>query len=106
LFAIVNVEIGVKDVIWLCPTGAEMTQGHWDDANARCFGILLDGRAQETGIVGRGSDAALLLVCNAHFDVVNFAFPSVAEGRSWDRLLDTNQPDAQRTNSVSTMSTR
>jgi isoamylase len=34
--------------------------------------MLLDGRAQESGIKCRGSDATLLLVYSAHFDVVNF----------------------------------
>ena len=74
-----NEELDVKDVTWLTPAGEEMTTEHWDDGNARCFGMLLDGRAQETGIRRRGSDATLLLVVNAHFDVVNFTLPEVAE---------------------------
>jgi glycogen operon protein len=57
--------------------------------------MLLDGRAQETGIKRRGSDATLLLVYNAHYDVVNFTLPEVPEGRNWLFLMDTNQPDAQ-----------
>jgi isoamylase len=61
----------------------------------RCFGMLLDGRAQETGVKRRGSDATLLLVYNAHFDVVNFTLPSVPDGTSWLGLIDTNQPEAQ-----------
>jgi len=35
----------------------------------------------------------LLLVYNAHHDVVEFKLPAVAEGRDWQGLLDTNQPD-------------
>ena len=57
--------------------------------------MLLDGRAQESGIRRRGSDATLLLVYNAHFDVVNFTLPAVPEGKEWLGLIDTNQPDAQ-----------
>jgi len=30
--------------------GKEMTEAEWKDANTRCFGMLLDGRAQQTGI--------------------------------------------------------
>ena len=60
----------------------------------RCFGMLLDGRAQETGVKRRGSDATLLLVYNAHFDVVNFTLPTVPDGTSWMGLIDTNQPEA------------
>jgi isoamylase len=73
-----------------------MTQAQWDDTNARCFGMLLDGRAQETGVKRRGDDATLLLVYNSHFDVVNFTLPSVAEGLSWEAVVDTNQPVAQQ----------
>jgi hypothetical protein len=42
-----------------------MTTEQWQDGNARCFGMLLDGRAQESGIKRRGSDATLLIVFNA-----------------------------------------
>jgi isoamylase len=90
-----NEELDVKDVTWLSPSGEEMTTENWHDGNARCFGMLLDGRAQESGIRRRGSDATLLLVYNAHFDVVNFTLPSVPEGREWLGLIDTNQPEAQ-----------
>jgi glycogen operon protein len=57
--------------------------------------MLLDGRAQESGIKRRGSDATLLLVYNAHYDVVNFTLPAVPEGRTWLGLIDTNHPDAK-----------
>jgi glycogen operon protein len=57
--------------------------------------MLLDGRAQETGIKRRGSDATLLIVYNAHFDVVNFTLPAVADGKDWWALIDTNRPEAQ-----------
>jgi glycogen operon protein len=90
-----NEELDVDDVTWLSPAGAGMTAGQWQDSNARCFGMLLDGRAQESGIKRRGSDATLLLIYNAHYDVVNFTLPSVAQGQNWTGLIDTNQPDAQ-----------
>jgi isoamylase len=89
-----NESLDVKDVTWLSPTGEEMTQAQWDDGNSRCFGMLLDGRAQETGIKRRGEDATVLLVYNSHYDVVNFTLPSVPEGLLWEGLIDTNQPDA------------
>jgi isoamylase len=88
-------ELNVKDVAWLAPAGEEMTQAQWEDGNARCFGMLLDGRAQESGIIRRGDDATVLLIYNAHFDVVNFTLPAVPEGLRWDCLVDTNQPEAQ-----------
>jgi isoamylase len=91
-----NPSLGVKDVAWLSPTGEEMTQGQWDDSNARCFGMLLDGRAQKSGIVRRGDDATLLIIYNAHFDLVNFTLPSIPDGVSWESIVDTNQPELQQ----------
>ena len=72
-----------------------MATEQWEDGIARCFGMLLDGRAQESGVKRRGSDATLLLIYNAHHDVVNFTLPSVPEGRHWQGLIDTNRPDSQ-----------
>ena len=61
--------------------------------NARCLGLLLDGRAQASGIPRRGSEATLLLIVNAHHDVVVFKLPEVTGGRDWVRLIDTNLPE-------------
>ena len=88
-----NEELGVKDVTWLSPSGDEMSTEQWEDPNGRCLGMLLDGRAQETGIRRRGSEATLLLVVNSHHDGVNFTLPEVPEGRNWTSLIDTNQPE-------------
>jgi isoamylase len=89
----VNEELDVKDVTWLSPDGTEMQPSVWEDPHTRCFGMLLDGRARETGIPKRGSDATLLLIYNAHYEVVEFVLPGVAQGRSWAALIDTHRPD-------------
>jgi len=88
-----NEELGVKDVCWLVPDGSEMTEDHWHDPNARCLGMLMDGRAQPTGIRRKGEDVTLLLIVNAHNDAVNFRLPEVAQGTAWNCLVDTNRPD-------------
>jgi isoamylase len=59
----------------------------------QCFGMLLDGRSQATGIRQRGQDTTMLLVMNAHSDVVGFSLPECADEREWDLLIDTNIPD-------------
>lgn len=87
-----NEDIGVKDVTWLSPDGNEMTTEQWEDSHGRCLGMLMDGRAQETGIRRAGADATLLLVVNAHHDMVNFRLPPVPQGEFWTCMLDTNQP--------------
>jgi glycogen operon protein len=88
-----NDDLGVKDCTWLTPAAAEMTPDNWSDGNARCFGVLLDGRAQQSGIRKRGSEATLLMIFNAHHDVVAFKLPEVVGGRDWQRLIDTNLPE-------------
>jgi glycogen operon protein len=88
-----NEELDIKDVTWLTPAASEMTPENWREGNARCFGMLMDGRAQPTGIKKRGEEATLLLVTNAHHDVVMFTLPEVVGGREWLALIDTNQPD-------------
>jgi len=92
-----NEELGVKDVTWLSPCGNEMTAEQWEDPHARCLGMLMDGRAQPTGIRRKGADATLLLILNAHHDVVNFTLPEVAQGSGWTCLLDSNRPEDRGT---------
>jgi glycogen operon protein len=91
-----NEPLDVKDVTWLTPAGDEMADANWTDGLARCLGVLLDGRAQPTGIRRRGTDQTLLLVFNAYHDAVKFLLPKVAGGRSWAALVDTNAPDLSR----------
>ena len=88
-------ELGVKDVSWLRPDGAEMLPENWGDGNAKAMAVVLDGRAQATGIRRNGSEATLLLMFNAHHDLVRFTLPEVAGGEAWTRLVDTNLPDDQ-----------
>ena len=85
-----NEEIDVKDVAWLTPNGPEMADEAWADGDARCMGVLLDGRAQPTGIHRRGVDQSLLLILNSYHDVVPFRLPEVVGGQRWKRLIDTN----------------
>jgi glycogen operon protein len=88
-----NEDLGIKDVAWINASGAEMTDDDWASAQTKCFGMLMDGRAQATGIRRPASDATLLLILNAYHDVVAFALPEVAGGRNWALVFDTNQPD-------------
>jgi glycogen operon protein len=92
----VNEAIGVKEVTWVNATGAEMRDEDWNNGS-RCFGMLLDGRAQVTGIKQRGQDATLLLIVNSHHEAVPFTLPAAGDEQAaapWTRLLDTQFPDA------------
>ena len=57
-----------------------MQQEHWGDTGMRCFGMLLDGRAQVTGIKQRGREATILIVINDHHDLVEFTLPECPAG--------------------------
>ncbi len=88
-----NEELGVKDVAWISAAGREMTAEEWTSSHTRCFGMLLDGRAQQSGLRQRGQEATMLIVFNSWQDVVKFTLPSPPEGEEWDLLADTNMPD-------------
>ncbi|WP_448191948.1 glycogen debranching protein GlgX [Azospirillum sp. sgz301742] len=89
-----NPELEVKDATWVTPAGIEKTTEQWQDPLARCLGLLLDGRAQATGIKRQAADATLLLIVNAYHDVVPFTLPEVVGGSQWLKLLDTGEPDS------------
>jgi glycogen operon protein len=93
LTGIYNETLGVKDVTWISTDGVEMTQADWHNGNTRCFGMLIDGRAQATGIRRPAGDATLLWVLNAYQGMVYFTLPKVAEGIQWISIFDTALPD-------------
>jgi isoamylase len=83
-------ELEVKDLAWINASGAEMRDEDWSDANMRCFGMLMDGRARPTGLRQRGTEATMLMVLNAHHDLVEFQLPVCQGGDTWTLVLDTN----------------
>ncbi len=91
-------ELEVKDLTWINASGSEMRTEEWADERMLCFGMLIDGRAAPTGVRQRGAEATMLLVLNAHHDLVEFTLPSAPGGSAWQRLIDTNivEDDAPR----------
>ncbi len=85
--------LDVVDVRWLSPAGIDLTEQQWADASMRCFGLILDGRAPVSGLRQPASDATLLIVFNAHNDVVDFTVPDIPGPDHWTCLIDTNQPE-------------
>jgi glycogen operon protein len=73
-------QLDVRDVTWINASGAQMTSEEWEDETMRCFGMMIDGRAQATGIKQRGSDTTVLIVLNAYHDVVQFTLPPCTGG--------------------------
>jgi isoamylase len=89
-------ELDVKDLTWISASGAAMRAEEWDSV-VRCFGMLMDGRAQPTGLRQRGTEATMLLILNGHFEAVEFTLPEAPGGNTWARLIDTNVPDEEHT---------
>jgi glycogen operon protein len=90
---------GVKDVSWIGPDGAELTQSGWNDAANQVLGMLVPGDASdESDIRGRpletasGNARALLLLLNAGARSRHFSFPQIAGRGEWRELLSTAHP--------------
>jgi hypothetical protein len=60
--------------------------------------MLMDGRAQPTGIRRRGEDTTLLLVLNTHHNLVEFTLPKTAGGREWSVWSTPISPNKQNRN--------
>ncbi len=88
-----DVALGGRDVTWVHPSGEEMRGEHWAKPDLRCFGMLMDGRAQATGIRRPATDVTLLMLLNAGSAGTAFTLPPCAGGARWRRLFDTALPD-------------
>jgi glycogen operon protein len=82
------------DIAWLNPGGDEMTEQQWNDGYAKSIGVFLNGDEIATpGPHGeRITDDSFLLLFNAHHEPKNFIVPLGNFGRSWNVVIDTNQP--------------
>jgi glycogen operon protein len=83
---------GVKDIVWLAPSGNEMTDREWHSPDARALGVLLSGGAidevDERGQPVRGR--TLLVLFNSAEAASSFYLPADGDGGgSWEPLLDT-----------------
>src|SRR5229473_636470 len=88
-----NPGLEVKDVTWINASGREMQKSDWADSKMHCFGMLIDGRAQTSGIKRRASDVTLLIVINGYYDLVKFTLPEFVGGDQWMTFIDSNDPE-------------
>ncbi|WJI15874.1 glycogen debranching protein GlgX [Pseudoxanthomonas winnipegensis] len=85
-----NEQAGVRDLTWLNPGGSEMEDAHWSDGGARSVGLLLEGKAQVSGVREYGQDATLLILINAYHEGVNFRLPDSETHLKWELVLSTD----------------
>jgi isoamylase len=84
-------ETGIKDVTWLRPDAAEMTESDWREAENHALGMLIDGDAtDETDARGRPSKGdTLLLLFNGGNARVPFCLPAQDGRGQWVTLVHT-----------------
>jgi len=87
---------GQRDIVWLSPSGAEMTSSDWNSGYAKALAVCVNGDAiTEPGPRGeRITDADFILLINAHSDAVTFSIPPSigSPGVSWQVIVDTGAP--------------
>jgi glycogen operon protein len=80
-----------KDLTWLRPDGAELTEEDWGDTEARALGMLIDGAATDE-VDERGHAVigdSLLLILNADEDAIRFSLPQLEDEKIWVMMVDT-----------------
>ena len=86
--------IGVGDIGWFTPAGAEMSADNWHAGFAKSLGVFLNGSAiptpDERG--ERVVDDSFYVMFNAHHEHVEFRLPPADWGARWTEVLDTHEP--------------
>jgi isoamylase len=80
-----------KDVTWLHPSGREMKDADWNDANLRAIAVLLNGAAKRSTQIGD-----LLVVFNANDAPAQMTLPAPPAGSAWGVLFDTSHEQPPR----------
>jgi len=78
-----------QSMLWLTPTGEEMSEHDWRNAFARCVGLLLyaEGCLDVDPYGRRIEDDEFLLLLNAHYEPIDFTLPD--RSGVWHRVIDT-----------------
>ncbi|MFC4531853.1 glycogen debranching protein GlgX [Sphaerisporangium dianthi] len=90
----------VRDIVWLTPSGKEMTSGDWHSGFGKAMAVFLNGEAiSEPGPRGeRITDDSFLLLVNAHHENITFTLPGGEFGPGWQPVLDTAEERVDLTN--------
>jgi glycogen operon protein len=81
------------EIVWLDPTGHEMSSEQWNQPHMRCLGVHLLGGSMDvdengTPIIG---DHLLMLFNADHENEITFTLPKAEGAGPWERLFDTAQ---------------
>jgi glycogen operon protein len=87
-----------RDILWLAPSGKEMTDSDWHSGAVRCLGLRLEGEmldeTDERGnhIVGD----SVLMIMNAHHQSIDFTLPKHEPHEYWQPQFDTRAPKGKK----------
>ena len=86
--------LGIKDIMWLSPSGKEMSDKEWNAGYSRSVGLLLSGQTMDIqDSKGRPvTDDTFVLFFNAHHERLPFRLPRIRNSRAaWELVLDTSR---------------
>jgi isoamylase len=85
----------VRDIVWLDPSGTQMSDEQWRESFARSLGVFLSGRGlQEQNERGQIIvDSDFVIFVNAHHEAVEFHLPPQPDDARWLLRLDTSTAD-------------
>jgi isoamylase len=88
----------IKDVLWLNPSGNEMTEDEWRDPSVHCLGMFLSGQGlDETDERGRKlSDENFLILLNSYHEDAGFTLPEFHPCARWIAWMDTSRESGLR----------
>jgi glycogen operon protein len=94
--------VDLQDIIWLAPSGREMTAADWQARYARALAVFLNGDAiSEPAPHGeKVRDSDFLLLFNAHSEAVTFTLPGGRLHDTWEVVVDTAAPSAASSGSA------
>ena len=90
----------IKDVVWLRPDGAEMSEADWGNTQAKALIVRLSGAPGLMHLSERGEqepDDTFLILLNAAGDDVTFQIPVGPVGISWTVVADTAVETEEKT---------
>ena len=82
----------VKDIVWLRPDGAEMSETDWGNAQWKALAVRLSGEPGLMHLTELGEqepDETFLILLNASHDGVTFRIPADPARASWEVVVDT-----------------
>ena len=82
---------GIKDIAWLLPTGAELTDADWSARELQCLGVHYSVACADAS--GESDGCSFLLLMNGSAKAVSFALPLARRGFGWTSVVDTRRDE-------------